>query len=120
VGPGDIPTEVVRTVSSLNGSVTIVGNGPSFDNDETTIICNDPARKDYALLLQAALGAEGEVRLDRTASDAVEVTVILGRDVLGDGPQTRASSSTTTIIGGAGSTGSSTTTTTTTQPLGGM
>lgn len=120
VGPGDIPTEVVRTVSSLNGSVTIVGNGPSFDNDETTIIYNDPARKDYALLLQAALGAEGEVRLDRTASDAVEVTVILGRDVLGDGPQTRASSSTTTIIGGAGSTGSSTTTTTTTQPLGGM
>lgn len=126
VGPGDIPLDVVRTVSSLNGSVTVVGNGPSFDNDETTIVYGDPARKDYALLLQAALGAEGEVRLDRTASDAVEVTVVLGRDVLGDGPQTRASSSTSTVLGGVAGAGSSTngstttTSTTTTQPLGGM
>lgn len=125
VGPGDIPGGVIRQVSSLNGSVTVVGNGPSFGNDETTIIYNDPARKDYALLLQATLGAEGEVRLDRTASDTVDVTVVLGRDVLGDGPQTRASSSTTTISGGAASGGSATSTstsmtTTTTQPLGGM
>jgi hypothetical protein len=123
VGPGDIPTEVVQQVSSLNGSVTVVGNGPSFDTNETTIVYTDPARKDYALLLQATLGATGEVRLDRTSSDAIDVTVVLGRDVLGDGPQTRATSSTTTISGGAGGTGlpaSSTTTTTTTQPLGGM
>ncbi len=125
VGPGDIPSGVVRKVSSLNGSVTVVGNGPSFGNDETTIVYSDPAREDYALLLQASLGAEGEVRLDRTVSDAVDVTVILGRDVLGDGPQTRASSSTTTTIlagaVGAGSPGGATsTTTTTTEPLGGM
>lgn len=126
VGAGDIPADVIRSVSSLNGSVTVVGNGPSFDTDETTIVYSDPARKDYALLLKAKLGATGEVRLDRTASDAVDVTVVLGRDVLGDGPQTRASSSTTTLLGGAGGAGaagagsSTTTTTTTTQPLGGM
>lgn len=122
VGPGDIPSDVIRKVSSLNGSVTVVGNGPSFDNDKTTIVYNDPARKDYALLLQASLGAEGDVRLDRTASDTVDVTVVLGKDVLGDGPQTRSSSSTTTILGAAGSgvPATSTSTTTTTQPLGGM
>ncbi|MBX3285840.1 MAG: hypothetical protein KF703_10900 [Actinobacteria bacterium] len=124
VGPGDIPAEVIRDISSLNGSVTVVGNGPSFDYRETAIVYRDASRKDYALLLKARLGIEGEVRLDPTASDTVDLTVILGRDVLGDGPQTRSSSSTTTLLGAPGASGdagsSTSSTTSTTEPLGGM
>lgn len=95
VGPGNIPSDVIRKVVSLNGSVTVIGNGPSFDRDETTIVYSDPAKKSYAQLLKASLGA-GKLRLDRTAADDVDVTVVLGRDLLGDGPQTRSNTSVTT------------------------
>ena len=98
VGPGSIPDDVLRKVVAFKGSVTVVGNGPSFDNDTTTIVYSDPKFKGYAELLQASLGSKGTLKFDRQAPDDVDVTVILGRDVLGDGPQTRSTTATSTTL----------------------
>ena len=104
VGPGSIPDDVLRKVVALNGSVTVVGNGPSFDNDTTTIVYSDAKFKDYAELLQASLGSKGKLKFDRQAPDDVDVTVILGRDVLGNGPQTRSTSATSTTLNASSTT----------------
>ncbi|HEX2577832.1 MAG TPA: LytR C-terminal domain-containing protein [Aquihabitans sp.] len=86
VAPGPIPTELVQQVAALDGSVTVVGNGPSFDRGQTTIVYVDERQAAYADALKVALGAKGSVKLDREAPDTIDVTVVLGRDVLGDLP----------------------------------
>jgi hypothetical protein len=78
-----IPSSVVRVVVGEGGAVTLVGNGPSFDRDETEVVYGDPDDASKARSLADALGATGGVRLDREAPDTVDLTVILGRDVLG-------------------------------------
>lgn len=81
---GAVPGDLIRKVAALDGSVVVVGNGPSFGRDKTTIVYADPNQKSYALLLKGALGATGSVKLDREAPDSVDVTVVFGRDLLGD------------------------------------
>lgn len=90
VAPGPIPDEILQTIVRVQGSLSIVGNGPSFNRSGTTITYADPAKKGFAVLLQAAFGT-GTVRFDREADDSVDLTVILGHDVI-DG----ASATTTT------------------------
>ena len=90
VAPDPIPDEILQSIVRAQGSLSIVGNGPSFGRTETTITYADPAKKGFAVLIQVALGA-GRVRLDREADDSVDITIILGRDVV-DG----ASATTTT------------------------
>ncbi|MEO6629908.1 MAG: hypothetical protein ABIP03_15220, partial [Aquihabitans sp.] len=90
VAPDPIPDEILQSIVRAQGSLSIVGNGPSFGRPETTITYADPAKKGFAVLMRVALGA-GRVRLDRQADDSVDITIILGRDVV-DG----ASATTTT------------------------
>jgi len=90
VAAGPIPDEVLQTVVRGQGSITIVGNGPRFGTETTTITYSDPADRGHAELLAAGLGA-GRVRLDLQADDSVDLTVVLGHDVIDD------ASSTTTV-----------------------
>ena len=84
VAAAPIPTEITRKVVAYKGTVTVVGNGPSFGREKTTIVYANPAQRTYAQILMTALGGTGTVRLDREAPDNVDVTVVLGRDLLGD------------------------------------
>jgi hypothetical protein len=79
-----IPASVVQSIVGQGGAVTVLGNGPSFGRDETEIIYADPADARAARAMAEQLGATGEVRLDREAPDTVALTIVLGRDVLGD------------------------------------
>jgi hypothetical protein len=97
VSADEIPGEIIQTVVQIGGAVTVVGNGPTFGRDDTTIVFADPGLRGYAELLQVALGG-GTPRLDPEAEDSVGLTVILGRDVV-DGASattTRPATSTTT------------------------
>ncbi|MCU1496708.1 MAG: cell envelope-related transcriptional attenuator [Acidimicrobiales bacterium] len=111
VAAADIPTEITKLVVGFGGSVDVVGNGPAFDSARTDIVYGDPAQKAFADLLRAGLGATGEVRQDPATPDNIGVTVILGKDLLGDevatttpgggsGARNFTSSTTTTAIGG--------------------
>src|SRR5690606_32074905 len=84
VEPGPPPMEVTRAVTRYGGTLTVVGNGPEFGRDQTDIVYRDPALQGQAELLLAALGGTGEATLDEQASDSVDITVILGSDVLDD------------------------------------
>lgn len=84
VAPEGIPSDLVRQIVGLEGAVTILGNGPQFDTEETSVVYANPADKDLAKLVATAMGATGKVRLDREAPDTVDLTIVLGKDVLGD------------------------------------
>lgn len=84
VSPDAIPGEFVHQLVGMGGAVTILGNGPEFDTDETTVVYGDPAMKATATFVAAALGAKGEVRFDREAPDTVDLTIVLGNDLLGE------------------------------------
>lgn len=84
VSPDSIPSDLVRQVVSRGGAVTILGNGPQFDTDKTTIVYANPAKKNLATLIAKSIGATGTVRLDREAPDTVDLTIVLGKDILGD------------------------------------
>lgn len=84
VAAESIPGELVRQVVSRGGSVTILGNGPAFGTDKTEVVYANPDNKQLAKLIAASLGATGKVRLDREAPDTVDLTIVLGKDVLGD------------------------------------
>lgn len=84
VSADSIPAAQVRQLVSRGGAVTILGNGPSFGNDETTIVYADPENKDLAQLIAKSMGATGKVELNREAPDTVDLTIVLGKDILGD------------------------------------
>ena len=93
-----IPPSVLSRLVSLNGEIAIVGNGPSFGQARTSIVYGDPAQRDYARMLRAAFGGTAQLRLDREAPDTLDVTVVLGRDVI-DQASTTTTGSTTTVPG---------------------
>jgi len=95
VSPDGIPSDLVRQIVGRGGAVTILGNGPRFDTDETTVVYANPADKDLATLIATSIGATGKVRLDREAPDTVNLTIVLGKDVLGDATGSGAPGSTT-------------------------
>lgn len=97
-----LPGEVVREIVGRGGAVTILGNGPEFGREETEIVYNDPANEDVAELVATSLGATGKVRLDREAPDTVDLTIVLGSDILGEasGEGTPGSTVPTTTGGG--------------------
>lgn len=95
VSPDGIPSDLVRQIVGRGGAVTVLGNGPQFDTDETTIVYANPEDKDLATLMAKSLGATGKVRLDREAPDTVDLTIVLGKDVLGDATGSGAPGSTT-------------------------
>lgn len=81
VSAEEIPAEIIQKVVQIGGSVSVIGNGPTFGRDETTIVYANPDNEGYAELLKAALGG-GTVRRDPEAEESVALTVILGRDVV--------------------------------------
>jgi hypothetical protein len=81
VAAGNPSGEIIRAVVAANGSVAIIGNGPSFGRDTTEIVYREPDFEDDARTMLAALGATGgTVRLEPAAPDNVDLTVIVGRD----------------------------------------
>ncbi|QXC62686.1 hypothetical protein KSP35_07795 [Aquihabitans sp. G128] len=107
VAAADIPNDIIKQVVGFKGTVAVVGNGPSFGTAKTDIVYADPTQKAYADLLRAGLGATGKVRQDPAAPDNIGVTVILGKDLLGD----QVATTTTTTVPGQPVFTSSTTTT---------
>ena len=95
VSPDSIPSDLVRQVVSRGGAVTILGNGPQFDTDKTTVVYANPAKKNLATLIAKSIGATGKVRLDREAPDTVDLTIVLGKDILGDATGTGTPGATT-------------------------
>lgn len=100
VSPDPIPLEVTRQVAALDGAVTVVGNGPDFGNETTSIVYADATNEAYAEILKGALGGTATVEQVPEAPDNLDVTVVLGRDVLGDAPP----ASTTSAPSGTSST----------------
>ena len=84
VAPGPPPPEVTRAVARYGGTLSVVGNASSFDRVQTDVIYREPEMKRTAELLLGALGADGEAILDPQANDTVDITVLLGPDVLDD------------------------------------
>lgn len=84
--PGGPPNEIIRKVVASNGAVTTIGNGPSFDNQTTEIVYALEEHEDAATLMLAVLGAaQGTTRLDPSAPDNIDLTIVLGRDALEGG-----------------------------------
>lgn len=80
--PEPIPDEVLRTIVHVQGSINSIGNGPAFGRKTSLIVYSDPAARGHAELLKVALGGLPAVQLDRTADDQVDLTLILGKDVI--------------------------------------
>jgi hypothetical protein len=81
-GTGDAghATRVARTVVAQDASIVVVGNAESFDYETTEIRYHQPAQKDAAERLAAALGV-GQVIEDVRPIDAFDVTIVLGTDI---------------------------------------
>lgn len=80
--PEPIPDEVLRSIVHVQGSINSIGNGPAFGRKTSLIVYSDPAARGHAELLKVALGGLPTVQLDRTADDQVDLTLILGKDVI--------------------------------------
>ncbi len=110
VAPGPPPPEVTRAVARYGGSLSAVGNASSFDRKQTDVIYREPEMQKTAELLLDALGADGEAILDPQADDSVDITVLLGPDVLDDlaaiqddpAPTTEAPTEATTTVPSGG------------------
>jgi hypothetical protein len=74
-----LPGEVAQVLVPAGAEITIVGNADRFDHETTVVRYGDPGQEAAAERLSEALGV-GEVELDRRSNDAVDVTVVLGRD----------------------------------------
>lgn len=108
-----IPLTVTRQVAAIEGTVTVVGNGPSFGRAQTTISFADPANEAYAKIVAKALGATGDISQQPGLSEENDITIVLGRDVLGDVPAD------TTSVLPADEAGSGSPPQITTAPIGG-
>ncbi|MEO6989835.1 MAG: hypothetical protein ABI239_14455 [Aquihabitans sp.] len=84
VEPGPPPLEVTRAVARYRGTLAVVGNAPSFDRTQTDVIYREAEMQETAELMLESLGALGEARLDPQATDTVDITILLGSDVLDD------------------------------------
>ncbi|MCB1031564.1 MAG: hypothetical protein KDA95_09510 [Acidimicrobiales bacterium] len=82
VSADPIPGDVIRSIVSWGGAVMVLGNGPEFGTDKTSVVYADKAMSKTATLVGASLGAKGEIRHNREAPDSVDLTIVLGRDVL--------------------------------------
>jgi hypothetical protein len=71
---------VTPIVVASASSVVVVGNAESFDYETTEIRYHQPAQKDAAERLAAALGV-GQVIEDVRPIDAFDVTIVLGTDI---------------------------------------
>jgi hypothetical protein len=99
VAPGPVPTALSRQIVNLGGTVTIVGNGPTFGQDRTTIVYADRKQQMLATYVLKAIGGTGKAYFEPSAPDSSDFTIVLGRDVM-QRLQTDASSTTTATAPG--------------------
>lgn len=80
--PAHVPDELLRRIVHVRGSINSIGNGPAFGQKRSSIVYSDPADKGPAELLAVALGGVPTVRLDRSADDQIDLTLLVGKDLL--------------------------------------
>ncbi len=85
---GVIPQSVVQLVVRSGAAIALVGNDHRFGRAETVIQYRDPAGRNQAKLMQHALGGGARVVRNMQASDDVDLTIVLGRDLLPAGRKT--------------------------------
>src|SRR5699024_5306519 len=81
VEPSAPSTDLIRRIVANRGSISVVGNASSFEVEVTDIVYSDPEMEPTAVYMGAALDIDGEVRLEPTSGDEVDLTIILGRDL---------------------------------------
>ena len=81
VEPSPPSTDLIRKSVGNRGSISVVGNASNFEVDVTDIVYSDPEMEPTAIFMGAVLEIDGEVRLEPTSSDEVDLTIILGRDL---------------------------------------
>jgi hypothetical protein len=103
--PDPIPRSIVQRLVSGGATIDVVGNDSRFDRAKTVIQYRDPSARSRAMRMRIALGGRGRLVLNVRGSDAVDVTIVLGRDLLRPGrtssgsvrpPTVKANSNTTT------------------------
>lgn len=92
VSSGPIPSDLTHDLVRFGGSVSIIGNGPQPGQQETTIVYGAQAEADLAKVVLQSLGGQGRARFDAEAPDTVDLTIVLGKDILGDAPPPASSS----------------------------
>lgn len=107
-----LPETIGHQLVQGGGSIFWIGNDRRTCATTTVIEYRDPAQRHAAEEMRAALGGHGTLRKNPRASDAVDVSVIVGSDVLDQalaGPVTTATTAPTSVTppnAGTGSTSS--------------
>ncbi len=84
-GAGPIPQSVMQRLVFGGAQVTVIGNNASFDVQTTTFTYSAAAKGTLVKTMAEALG-RGKVVLKPEEDTGADVTVILGRDVIGSSP----------------------------------
>ena len=87
-----IPQDIIQKLVLGGATIVVVGNDRRFGRAQTVIQYRDPSARGQATLMRMGLGGRGRISLNLRGSDAVDVTIVLGRDVL---PARRTSSAST-------------------------
>lgn len=104
------PASVVRTLVTLNGTISVIGNGPSFGQDRTKFIYGDHALDGQVKLMAVALGVpDAEVEYNAASADRADITIIMGKD-LRDAVAAATTTTTTTTTAATDPFGETTTT----------
>ncbi len=77
-----IPQRVVQLIVRSGAAIALVGNDHRFGQAVTTIQYRDPVGRNQAILMQRALGGRARAVRNLQASDDVDLTIVLGRDLL--------------------------------------
>ena len=96
VSPGSIPADLTRDLVGFGGSVAVIGNAPAFGQPVTDIIYGNQANAGIAQVVLQHIGAEGKARFDPDAPDTVDLTIVLGKDILGAASTTTPATTNTT------------------------
>ncbi|HEY4377840.1 MAG TPA: LytR C-terminal domain-containing protein [Acidimicrobiales bacterium] len=96
-----LTTSQIQPFVAAGGTIKGIGNGPKFGQETTVFEYLDPAQRNRAEFLRAALGGKGTLRFNPRASDDVDITVIIGSDLL-DSPSANHAGNTVSLGGGTG------------------
>lgn len=100
VSAGSIPPDLTRDLVRFGASVTVIGNAPSFGQTATGVVYGDRANASTAKSVLRRIGGKGTARFDPEAPDTVDLTIVLGTDILGAAPAASTSPATTNTTQG--------------------
>ena len=84
-GYASAPASVIQRLTFAGAEIATVGNANSFTNATTTLTYSDVASRKFAVAMAKQLGA-GRVVRSRTTDAGVDITIVLGRDVMDHPP----------------------------------